>query len=186
MATLAMLWLPILVSAVIVFVASSIIHMAPLWHKGDYPKLPNEPAFADAVRPMAIPAGEYMVPRAGNMAEYKTPEFQEKVNKGPVMVMTVLPPGPVSMARNLSLWFIYCVVVNAVAGYVVLHAIGPQQPYPRVFKYVAMTSFIGYTFALWQMWIWYWRSAMLTLKSSLDGVIYALITAGVFVWLWPH
>lgn len=186
MATLAALWLPILLSAVFVFIASSIIHMAPLWHKSDYPKLPNEPAFADAVRPMAIPPGEYMVPRAANMADFKTPEFQEKVNKGPVMVMTVLPPGPVSMARNLTLWFVYCLVVSLASGYIVLHALGPHMPYPRVFKYVAATAFIGYTFATWQMWIWYWRSLPLTLKSTFDGLIYALLTAGTFGWLWPR
>ena len=186
MATLAELWLPILLSAVIVFIASSIIHMAPLWHKSDYPKLPNEPAFADAVRPLAIPPGEYLVPRATSMAEYKTPEHQEKLTKGPVMVMTVLPSRVPSMGRNLSLWFLYCAFISCVTGYITMHAIGPHMPYHRVFKYAAAISFICYTIGLWQTWIWYWRSLPLTIKSTIDGLIYALLTAGTFGWLWPR
>ncbi|HEX7420299.1 MAG TPA: hypothetical protein VF505_10460 [Thermoanaerobaculia bacterium] len=37
MTALTALWLPILLSALFVFIVSSIIHMAPLWHKNDFP-----------------------------------------------------------------------------------------------------------------------------------------------------
>ena len=94
MTGLDVLWLPILVSAVIVFIASSIIHMGPFWHRGDYPKVPDQDKLQDAVRPLAIPPGDYMVPRASSMADMRTPQFVEKMNKGPVMVLTVLPNGP--------------------------------------------------------------------------------------------
>ena len=46
MVALADLWLPILVSGVVVFVVSSVIHMLIPIHRGDYAKLPGE----DAVR----------------------------------------------------------------------------------------------------------------------------------------
>ena len=36
MVSIASLWLPIVLAAVIVFIASSVIHMLPLWHKSDY------------------------------------------------------------------------------------------------------------------------------------------------------
>lgn len=186
MTVLTALWLPILVSAVFVFIASSIIHMAPLWHRNDYPKLPNEDSVTSALRPLAIPPGDYMMPRATNMKEYKTPEFMEKMNKGPVLVVTVLPNGPVNMARNLSLWFIYCVVVSVFAAYVTCHAVAPGAPYRRVFRFIGATAFMGYVLALWQMSIWYWRSWSMTIKSSIDGLIYALLTAGTFGWLWPR
>jgi len=26
----------------------------------------------------------------------------------------------------------------------------------------------------------------MTLKSTFDGVIYALVTCAVFTWMWPH
>src|SRR5438132_10148478 len=64
MVSLLSLWLPILVSAVIVFLASSVIHMAPLWHKNDFPKAPREAELLAALRPLAIPPGDYFIPRA--------------------------------------------------------------------------------------------------------------------------
>ncbi len=41
MTGLSELWLPILVSSILVFFASSLIHMASPWHKADFPKLAN-------------------------------------------------------------------------------------------------------------------------------------------------
>src|SRR5260370_4805025 len=117
------LWLPILVSAVFVFIASSIIHMVLPWHKGDYPKMPNEDKVTDALRPLAIPPGDYMVPRAASQKDMKSPEFQEKLKKGPVMMVTVVPSGAFSMGRNLSMWFVYCVVVRIFAAYVAARAL---------------------------------------------------------------
>src|SRR5437667_11941815 len=104
MTGLAVLWLPILVSSVLVFVVSSAIHMASPWHKSDYPKVPNEDRLRDALRPLAVPPGDYMVPRPANMKEMRTPEFSEKMKKGPVMVLTVIPTGPPSMTKSLALW----------------------------------------------------------------------------------
>lgn len=89
MTGLSSLWLPILLSSVIVFVVSSVIHMAPLWHKSDYPKVPNEDKLMDAVRQLGIPPGSYMVPRPSR-AEMRSPEFAEKVTRGPVMMVTVI------------------------------------------------------------------------------------------------
>jgi hypothetical protein len=56
----------------------------------------------------------------------------------------------------------------------------------RVFRFVGVTAFIGYTVALRQMSIWYRRAWSTTLKATVDGLIYALLTAGTFGWLWPR
>jgi hypothetical protein len=186
MVALSALWLPILLSAVIVFVASSIIHMATPWHRADYPKMPNEQKVMDALRPLAVPPGDYMVPRAASMQDMKSPEFSEKLRQGPVMVVTVLPNGPFSMTKNLVLWFVYCVVVGLFAAYVAGRTLPVGTPYPRVFQIISVTAFIGYALALWQMSIWYRRSWSITIKSTIDGLIYALLTGGTFGWLWPH
>src|SRR5262249_49712812 len=100
------LWLPILLSSIIVFVASSIIHMMLPWHKNDFGTVPNEDKLRDAVRPLAIPPGEYMVPRPGTPEAMRTPEFMEKLKQGPVMIMTVMPNGMMNMAQSLVKWFI--------------------------------------------------------------------------------
>lgn len=180
------LWLPILLSAVIVFAVSSIIHMGPLWHKTDYPKMPNEDQVRNALRPLAIPPGDYMIPRPTGSEEMRSPEFAEKVRQGPNMVVTVLPNGPWSMKRNLTQWFLYALVVSVLAAYVAGRALPAGSPYLAVFRFVGVTAFIGYSVALWQMSIWYRRSWSLTVKATADGLIYGLLTAGTFGWLWPR
>lgn len=186
MTELQALWLPILLSSVFVFVVSSIIHMALPWHKNDYPKIPNEEKVMDALRPLAIPPGDYMVPRAGSMQAMKTPEFAEKLNKGPVMIVTVMPNGMMSMGRNLILWFIYSGVVSIFAAYIAGRALPVGAAYLHVFRFAGATAFIGYSLALWQLSIWYRRAWSTTIKSTVDGLIYALVTAGTFGWLWPR
>ena len=180
------LWLPILLSSVIVFVVSSVIHMVLPWHKSDYPQIPNEERFMDALRPLAVPPGDYMVPRPSSTQEMRSPEFAEKMKRGPVMVLTVMPNGPFAMGQNLVLWFLYSAVVGILAAYVAGTALPAGAPYLRVFQFVGVTAFIGYSVALWQMSIWYRRAWRLTFKATVDGFIYALLTAGTFGWLWPH
>ena len=186
MTGLSLLWLPILVSSVFVFVASSLVHMVTSWHGSDYPKMPNEDAFRDAVRPLAIPPGDYMVPRPSTRQDMRSPEFDEKMNQGPVMVVTVIPNGPMAMGRNLVLWFLYSLVVSLFAAYIAGRALPTEAHYLKVFRFVGASAFMGYSFALWQMSIWYRRSWLTTFKATVDGLIYALLTAGTFGWLWPR
>lgn len=180
------LWLPILLSAVFIFVVSSIIHMGPLWHRNDYPRLPNEDQLRNAVRPLAIPPGDYMIPRPTSSDEMRTPEFAEKIKQGPNMIVTFLPNGPFSMKSNLIQWFLYLLVVSILAAYVAGRALPPGSPYLSVFRLAGVTAFIAYSVALWQMSIWYRRSWSMTAKATLDGLIYALLLAGTFGWLWPR
>ena len=180
------LWLPILLSSVIVFVVSSIIHMVLPWHKNDYLKVPNEDRAMEVLRPLAVPPGDYMMPRPSSVDDMRSPEFAEKLKNGPVMMVTVMPNGQMSMTKNLVLWFLYCVVVGIFAAYVAGRALPAGAPPLRVFQFVGVTAFIGYSVALWQMTIWYRRALGTTIKSTVDGLIYALVTAATFAWLWPH
>lgn len=184
MISLTSLWLPILLSAVAVFIASSILHMLTPWHKSDFKQLPNEDRTREGLRALAIPPGDYMTPCPSSPEELKSPEFAEKLKQGPRMIMTVMPPGPFSMGKNLLMWFIYCVVVSLFAACLAAETLPQGAPYMRVFKIAGATAFIGYSLALWQGTIWYQRSWITTLKQTIDGLIYGLITAGIFGWLW--
>ena len=186
MTELTSLWLPILLSAAAVFVVSSIIHMALPWHKGDYKQIPGEEKIMDALRPFNIPPGDYMVPRASSSQDMKSPEFAEKIKKGPIMITTVLPTGQWTMGSSLVLWFIYSVVVGFFAAYIASRALPIGAYYLEVFRFIGASAFMGYSFSIWQTSIWYKRSWMTTFKSTIDGLLYALITAGVFGWLWPQ
>ena len=187
MTALSALWLPILLSSVLVFVASSVIHMVlSSWHKDDFAAVPDEGKARDALRSLAIPPGDYMLPRCANMEEMKTPEFKSKMNEGPVVLFTMLPNGMPNMGRLLGLWFVYTVAIGIVSAYVASRALPPGAQYLRVFQLAGATAFIAYAGALWPMSIWYSRSWGTTIRSTIDGLIYALLTAGVFGWLWPH
>ena len=186
MTGLFMLWLPILLSAVIVFVVSSIVHTVLPWHKNDYSRVPNEDQLRSVLRPLAIPPGDYMVPRPTGRDEMRSPEFAEKVKQGPNMMLTVLPTGPISMKRNLIQWFLFTLAVSVFAAYVAGRALPVGAPYLAVFRFVGVTAFIGYSVALWPNSIWYARSWSTTAKATMDGLIYALLTAGTFGWLWPR
>lgn len=186
MVPLAALWLPILVSAGIVFVVSAVINMAGLWHKNDYPRVPDEERLRAALRPFALPPGDYMVPRAQSSAEARSPAFLAAMKEGPNLMLTVLPNETYQLSRNLVQWFVYLLVVSLFAAYVAGRALPPGSNYLDVHRFAGTTAFLSYTVALWQMSIWYQRAWSTTLKSTLDGLIYALLVGGTFGWLWPR
>lgn len=185
MTATAALWLPILLSAIVVFIASSVIHMATPWHKGDYPAPPRQDDLQAALRPFNIPPGDYMLPRAADMKAMQEPEFQEKLRQGPVMSMTVMPSGDFSMGKPLVQWFIYSLVVSFFAAYIPGRTLGAGADYMQVFQIASVTAFVGYALALWQGVIWYKRSTGVAVRTTIDGAIYAMLTGGMFGWLWP-
>ena len=180
------LWLPILLSAVMVFVVSSIIHMVLPYHRADVKKVPSEDAVMEALRKFNIPPGDYVIPHAGSPKGMQQPEFIEKMTKGPVALMTVVKSGRPSMGVSLAQWFLYSAAVGAIAAYVTGRALGPGARYLSVFRFAGCTAFVGYAVALWQNSIWYKRAWSTTIKNTFDGLVYALLTAGTFGWLWPE
>lgn len=186
MVTILSLWLPILLAAVIVFIASSIIHMMLPYHKSDVKKVPKQDAVMDALRPFNIPPGDYMLPRCDSMKDMNSPAFQNTLKKGPVAMMTVLPNEPVSMGPSLVQWFVYCLVVSVFAAYISGRALEPGAHYLSVFRFAGCTAFLGYGLAQVQDSIWYARSWSTTIKNLFDALVYGLLTAGTFGWLWPR
>ncbi|MEX2583191.1 MAG: hypothetical protein WD766_07945 [Gemmatimonadota bacterium] len=185
MVPLSALWLPIIISAVLVFVVSSIIHMVLTYHQTDYARVAAEEQLMDDLRRAALPPGDYAVPHAATPKEMAEPAFVEKTRRGPVAFITVVPNGPPAMGKSLTLWFLYALLTSLVAGYVAARALGPGATYLDVFRFAGTTAFAAYVMGLWQQSIWYGRKWSTTLKSSFDGLVYALLTAGVFGWLWP-
>ena len=184
MMTVLSLWLPILIAAVVVFLASSVIHMMLGFHKNDVGAIPDERKVADALRPFAIRPGDYAMPH-GHAKEMHTPEFIQKTREGPVAIMTVLPNEPAKMGKSLTMWFGYSLAVGGVAAYVAGVTVGIGAEYGEVFRVVAAVSFAGYSLAVLQASIWWGRSWGYTVRTMADGLLYGLLTGGVFGWLWP-
>lgn len=179
------LWLPILLSSIIVFIISAVIHMLFKYHNSDFKKLPSEDQVMNELHKYNLPPGDYMMPYTTDMKERRSPEFKAKMEKGPVMVATILPSGKMSMGGNLVLWFIYCLIVSIFAAYIAGRALAPGADYLEAFRFAGASAFMGYSLALMQQSIWYKKSWAATIKSMFDGLIYALLTGGVFGWLWP-
>jgi hypothetical protein len=184
MTFLATLWLPILVSAVLVFIASSVIHMAPLWHRNELGAPPDADRLQDALRPFGLQPGEYMVPRPKDMKDCNTPEFIEKLKRGPNLIVTVIANGPMSMSRPLARWFIFVLAVSVLTAYLAAATLPADATYLAVFRVAGTTAFIAYAAGVWPQSIWYHRPWPTTLKFTLDGLIYGLLTGGAFGWLW--
>lgn len=179
------LWLPILLSAVFVFVLSGIFHMALPWHKNDYKKLPDEEGIRAALKPFSIPPGDYMVPMCDG-GNYNSPEYKKKLEEGPVQVITVMPNACMSMGPTFLQWFVFLIVVSFFTGYVTLHAVPANAHYLAVFRIAGAVAFLAYAGAQWPQSIWMRRSWSTTVKCTIDGLAYGLVTAGTFAWLWPR
>ena len=183
MTSLIALWLPILLSAVFVFVVSSILHMVLPIHCGDFKKLPEEDKIRDAVR--GTPPGQYMFPNAESMKAMQTPEMIEKMKVGPVGVMMVRPNGMWAMGPALMKWFAFSLLVSVFCAYLTAIHNGPGAASKTVFQITGATAVLGYVFSHVHEWTWKGLDTGIMVKFMIDGAIYAMITAATFVWLWP-
>ena len=185
MVSLAALWLPILLSAVIVFVASSIIHMLLPYHRSDYRQLPDEDRVLTALRAANLKRGLYVFPFCTHK-DMKSPALIEKYKQGPVGHITILPNGPPVMSKFLIQWFVYCLVISGVVACIAVSTLPSGAPYKIVFHVVAIAAFLAYGLGQLSNGIWKGQTWSSTIKEVFDGLVYALLTAGIFGWLWPR
>lgn len=185
MVPLAALWLPILLSAVIVFVASSIMHMVLPYHHGDYRQLPDEAGIVAALRAAGVKRGLYTFPHCDHKSMNK-PEVQEKFKQGPVGMLTILPSGPPAMGKFLGLWFVYCLIIGFFVAYLAAHTLAFGVHYLQVFRVVGTAAFLAYGLGNLSNGIWKGQPWSNTIKEVVDGLVYGLLTAGTFGWLWPR
>jgi hypothetical protein len=186
MVSLAALWLPIVLSAIFVFIASSIMHMILPYHRGDYRQLPDEEKVVTALRGAGLTRGLYIFPFCALQKDMKSPAMIEKYKQGPVGTMTVFPTGPVNMPKFLGLWFAYCLVISFFTAYLTGHTVAPGTPYLAVFRVAGTAAFMAYGLSQLSNGIWKGQLWSITLKEVFDGLVFGLVTAGTFGWLWPH
>jgi hypothetical protein len=184
MVSLGALWLPILLAAVFVFIASSIIHMVLKYHNSELRQLPNEDAVRTALR--GAPPGQYMTPYCPDMKDLEKPEVKQKFQEGPVGMLILRPPGAISMGPALTQWFIFCLVVSLFAAYVASRTLPAGTAYLPVFRITATVAFMGYGLSSVGGSIWMGKPWSATLKELFDALIYGLVTGGVFGWRWPE
>jgi hypothetical protein len=185
MVALTALWLPILLSAIVVFVASSIIHMLLPYHRVDYQKLPEEDELLSALRAAGLKRGLYIFPFATHQ-EMKSPALMEKYKQGPVGMMTVFPSGPPVMPKFLGMWFVYCLIIGFFVAYLTGRTVASGAHYLVVFRVAGTAAFLAYGLGHLSNGIWKGQPWSTTIKEVIDGLVYGLLTAGAFGWLWPR
>ena len=186
MVPITSLWIPILLSAVIVFIASSILHMVLTYHRSEYRKLPDEDALLNAMRERQIPPGFYAFPHHTGPKEMKSPEMMEKFKKGPVGFVTLIPNGLPAMGKYLGMWFAFCVLMGVFVAYITGRTVVSGAHYLVVFRIAGTVAFMGYSMGHIIDSIWKGQQWSTTFKHMFDGLVYSLLTGGTFGWLWPR
>lgn len=183
MVALTQLWLPIVLAAVAVFVASSVVHMVLKWHNSEYGKLPNEDQVRATIRQGGVAQGQYIMPYCSDMKDMGKPEMQQKYVEGPVGYMVLMPNGAPNMGPQLGKWFALNLVVAVFVAYLVSRTVMPGAEYLQVFRVAGTVTFLAYGIGPVADAIWWSKPG--TLKYLADALIYGLVTGGVFGSLWP-
>jgi len=184
MISLTQLWLPIVLGAVFVFAASSLVHMVFRWHTSDYRKLANEDEVRVALRKAA--PGQYTVPHCLGPKEAQAPEMRQKFAEGPVAVLRVLPNGAPAMGKMLGQWFALNLLVCFLTAYIAAHTLAAGTAPMQVLRVTASIGFLAYAVGGLSEAIWMGKPWSATAKDLLDALIYGLAVGAAFAWLWPH
>ena len=180
------LWMPIVAASVFVFLLSSILHMVFKYHHSDYRPLPDEAATLEKLRALGLTPGLYHFPYCREPKEMGTPEMVKRYEQGPIGVMTVMPTGQPAMGKYLGLWFAYTLVVGVFVAYIAGRTMATGTPYLAVFRFTGTVAFMAYGVGNLVNSIWKGQPWRATCKEAFDGLLYSLMTAGAFGWLWPR
>ncbi len=184
--SLGQLWIPIVAAAVGIFIASSLVHMVFKWHNADYRKLANEDDVRTVVRAGSPAPGQYVIPHCTDMKLLQTPEFQQKFKDGPVGFLLVRPSGPPVIGPALGQWFVLNLVVALLVAYLASKTLPNTATFLQVCRVVGTVTFMAYAGGSISSAIWMGKPWASAAKEVLDALIYGLVAALIFGWLWPR
>lgn len=185
MVELSALWLPILLSGVVVFFASFLMWMVLPHHKSDYAKLPNEDATLNVLREAGVGEGQYSFPHCGTKEAMKDPAWVKRFEAGPSGFLVVRRAGPMNMGKAMIASFLHTIFVALLVAYLAHIMLPAGADYMKVFRVVSTAAFLGFSGSWAVNAIWFEQSWSSTIKHMIDGLVYALLLAGIFAWLWP-
>lgn len=184
MVELSSIWMPILLSAVFVFIASSILHMMIPIHCKDYSALPGEDEILATMGKHEITPGLYRFPFCASMKEMGNPDHMEKVNRGPNGMLTITPDGPMAMGKYLLHWFAFSLLITLFVGYLSSMALAAEASSREVFRFAGTAATLGFAVPALADSIWKAVPWPVTLRFFFDGAVYSLVTGATFAWLW--
>ena len=179
------LWVPILVAALSTYVASMIVWMVLPHHKSDYVALPDEEVASATLRAQRLKPGMYCLPHCADFSQMKDPQFIERMNQGPVGFLTIAQNGLPKMGKLMFKQFLFFLIGATLIAYVVSMASPADMTYMERFRLTSAVAFLAFGYGVIPEGIWYGRKCSTILKFLGDALLYALVVAGVFGWLWP-
>ena len=177
---LTALFLPIVLSAIVLFFCSFLSWMVLRLHAKDWGKLKNEDDFLKATKDLELTEGSYMFPHCNGSSDMKSEEFKKKMQEGPNGVITVFPK--TDMRRNLGLTFLYFLVVSFCLAYLTSLAHERGAEFMEIFRFVSTAGLMTYLAAIICHAIWF-NSRII--GHIIEALIYAVVTGAIFGWLWP-
>ncbi len=185
MVDLTQLWLPILLSAIVVFIASALAWTVLPHHRADFKAVPDQKKFDDALASLGIKPGLYMFPYSDDPKNaMKDPAYVERWKAGPCGTFNLFAKSP-NMGRNMALSFVFYLITSVFVAYVCTLALGAGDSYMRVFQIAGTVAIMAYSFGAIPKDIWFSTPPRAVITNLIDGIIFGLLTAGVFGWLWP-
>ncbi|MEX2283010.1 MAG: hypothetical protein WEE89_11055 [Gemmatimonadota bacterium] len=181
MVSLNQLWLPILVSTMLIFMASAVMWMVMPHHRNDWQSMPNGERVQEMMKGVA--PGQYIYPGIMKPEERKDQEAQKRYQAGIGFVIVREPR--IEMGKQMAVSALHTLVISALVAYLVASTVPQGSPYLTVFRVAATAAILGYAGAIPANAIWWGNTWSSTMKNIADGVVYGLLTAGVFAWLWP-
>lgn len=180
------LWLPILIATVLVWIASALMWTVMPHHKKDFKSIPDEDKVLEAMRSAGVKPGSYFFPFSEDRGEMASPEMKAKMEEGPMGTMIVMQPGAFAMAKPMILQAIYILLATVLVAYIGAVTMAPGTSYLTVFRVIATAAILAYAGAHAPRSIWFGRPWGNTFKELFDGLVYGLLTAGVFGSMWPQ
>ena len=184
MVTIGSLWMPVLVSAIIVWFASFLVWVVLPHHKSEYKGVPDEDATIKSLGD--IPPGLYNIPHLTAMEDVKKPEVIKRFEGGPTGFLTVVPRGVPNMGKSMFFSFVYYALVGVMVAYIAGRTLELDAPYLRVFQITGTVAWLAHGWGVITDGIWFGRPWGAIAKHMIDALAYGLLTGGVFGWLWPR
>lgn len=183
--TLLQLWLPILAGTILAWIVSGLIHMVVKYHNSDYQQLDNEAAVLDALRAGTQKLGLHQFPFCGDMKNMQDENVKAKFTRGPVGLLVIVPNGMPPMGKLMAQQISHFLFGSILIAYCATQALEPGADYMSVFRFVASVGFLAFGWASIPYSIWFGFQWSMTARYLLDALIYGLVVAGAFAWLWP-
>ena len=178
------LWLPILLSAVVVWVASAIVWMALPHHKRDFIALPDEDGFMEHVRKSGLGPGNYVFPDFRGRDAMKSEKVCKALESGPVGHLSLWPT-PLTMGGKMVATFVVFLVVSTLIAYLTRVALPGAAPFGKVFQVATTAGVLAYCFSFIPNAVWFGAYRRTIVAGIVDGVVYGVITGAIFAWRWP-